>query len=1329
MISQGGKKILERFVSTAKNLLMENVTQMLQQHYGIWADGHSIPVEQLPNQDTDNVHTARMLHERLKHLLAALPEEKAEKEKLAVSQLISEQAFTQLNRFCALRMCEERDLILESIRGGYDSVGFQSYDAIASQVAAPKYERYKWYLHSIFDELSVELPAVFDRFSPYGLVFPDASTLLKLLQLINDSQLSEWYDEQDGTTVNFWTEDETLGWMFQDYNSLEERRQMREESNKPRNSREMAVRNQFFTPEYIVRFLSDNSLGRIWYEMTGGKSRIGEELCQYMVRRPDETLAERKLKEPTEILSLDPTCGSMHFGIYLYEVYEYIYMDAWDNQPSLLHSFREVHTRESFQREVPKLILENNIFGCEIDPRALQLAALSLWLRAQKSYSQMNIPANERPLIKRSNLVLAEAMPGNKRLLNGLMEELDKPLQNLIRKIWDKMKFVGEAGLLFKMEKEIESDIEILRKNWSKVNKQSSVDMFKSDDERQKDEAEQRSIARLARKEEKEQFFNQVTEKLQEALQQLSAKLSEEEGYENALFTEDATRGFAFIELCQKRFDCIVMNPPFGEGSENTSDYLDKNYPAWCRNLVCAFFDRMQEMLDEQGRLGAIFDRTVMIKSSYESFRKRNLCGFITNCADTGWGVLDASVETSTLVLNKYSSDVEGIFMDVLDVNPEEKAIQLHALITALREDEEVKWNHIRKSVDFGNLPNTIIGYYFAESIINLFKFKNIESRNIIVRQGHAFVSTVHYRLFYELLNSNEYYHMYNGGSFSQFYSTYREVAFWGDSGKTVKANSSVVLRNPDYQLLAGIGYGKRGEIVDAHILHNKSFFTVEGLALTQISETNRYSVLSLINSILGQYSINLYCAQHKHAGYMNLLPMPDYASRQSDINRIVNAIITIKRKWFSLDETNLEYHGLLAQIDISQSIDKALGKMQEQLNEDYIRYQELVRENHDLWMDLAGIEPDSDFRKTLNDYKQRRPYEELLSIDGASNTNVIDKKVMAQEIVMELVGMAFGRWDADYATGKKTIPEFGNVFDALPFMPVVSLQNESSPNASGSGFPAWEQNIPKEGTNNSQGGNTNGAYFSIPEDGILSMDADSPLSLTTHVRDVMRYIWDERADDIEYELCQLIGCKNLQNYLESPTGFFDYHFKRYTKSRRKAPIYWPLSSEDGSLTYWVYYPKLNQNTLHSLILKLRDENERLHSQIAATTDKTQQTLLRGRQQQVEGMMDELNNIINAGYKPNHDDGVPVTSCPLVKLIAHRGWKQECTENWEDLQKGEYDWSHLAMSMFPARVTQKAKKDWCLALTPGLEHLCENKPKEKKTRKKKSDTQTSIDFE
>lgn len=1301
MISQGGKKILERFVTNAKNLLMHNITALLQQYYGIWADGHSIAVEALPIQDTDIIHTARMLRERLNHLLAALPEDKANKEKLAVGQLISEQAFTQLNRFCALRMCEERDLILESIRKGYDSGGFQGYDAVANIVPASKYQRYKWYLQSIFDELSIELPAVFDRYSPYGLVFPDESTLLSLLEMINDEQLSAWYDEQNKTTANFWKEDETLGWMFQYYNSLEERRQMREESNKPRNSREMAVRNQFFTPDYVVRFLTDNSLGRIWYEMTGGKSRIGEEQCHYMVRRPDEVLTERAIKEPTEILSLDPTCGSMHFGIYLYEVYEYIYMDAWDNQPQLLHSFREIHTRESFHKEVPRLILEKNIYGCEIDPRALQLAALSLWLRAQKSYAQMGIQAGDRPLIKKSNLVLAEAMPGNKRLLKGLMDELDSPMQRLITKIWDKMKFVGEAGLLFKMEKEIDAEIEYLRKNWAKVNQYRYATLFSTDEQRAKIEAE--NATRRALIKNKEGFFAEITERLKEALQQLSAKLSEEEGYENALFSEDATRGFAFIELCQKRFDCIVMNPPFGEGSENTSKYLDDNYPAWCRNLVCAFFDRMQEMLDQQGRLGAIFDRTVMIKSSYENFRKRNLCGFITNCADTGWDVLDASVETSTLVLNKYSSDIEGAFIDVLDMNAEEKNDKLQTLIKALNADEEEKRIYNASSIDFKNLPNAIIGYYFDKNILKIFDFDNLEERQFVARQGHSFVSPDRFfRLHYEVNNCISMSHLYHGGAFNLFYYPYKDLVIWEKDGEIVKSSSSV-LRNPYYHGYIGCGYGKRGDILDAHVLKKKMFFTHEGHAISKLSIDNAFCVLSYINSIVCQYTINQYCAQHKVNGYVNLLPMPDFTSCQSCIEKIVVAIIKIKRKWFSLDEINLEYHGFIEQINISDGVDKALELMQEQLNEDYIHYQELVRENDDLWMDLADIARDSDFRKTLNDYKQRRPYEELLSIDGASTQNIINKQVMAQEIVMELVGMAFGRWDMSYAKGTREVPPFGDVFDALPFMPVISLDTQ--------GLLEY--------------------YIPLPMNGILTNQKDARDNLANRVSEVMRQLWHDRADDIEYELCQLIGCRSLQAYFESPTGFFDYHFKRYTKSRRKAPIYWPLTSEDGSITYWVYYPRLTKDTLPALVVRLRQEQESQRSALnaaLASHDKAKETDIRNTLQQIEGMMERLNAIIATGYAPCHDDGVPVTAAPLHELFAHRGWRQECESNMEKLQKGEYDWSHLAMSLYPARIVAKAKKDWCMALTHGLEHLCENKPKEKKTRKKKEDKQQTLDF-
>lgn len=1305
MISQNGKKIIERFVSAAKHFLMQNVTEMLQQWYGIWADGHTIGVEQLPSQDTDIVHTARMLRDRLQHLMAALPDTDtdADKERQAVGQLVAEQAFTQLNRFCALRMCEERDLIMESIRGGYESAGFMAYDSIAQNVGASRYERYRCYLLSVFDELSIELPAVFDRFSPFGLLFPDESTLMKLLELINDSQLSAWFDEQNAVTVNFWKEDETLGWMFQDYNSLEERRKMREASSKPRNSREMAVRNQFFTPEYVVRFLTDNSLGCIWYEMTRGESRIGEEQCRYMIRRPGEPLEERKLKEPTEILSLDPTCGSMHFGLYLYEVYEYIYMDAWDHQPSLLQKFREVHTRESFRREVPKLILENNIYGCEIDPRALQIAALSLWLRAQKSYSQMNLDAAERPLITRSNLVLAEAMPGNKRLLKGLMDEFDKPMQRLLTTIWNKMKYVGEAGLLFKMEKEISDDIEYLRKNWSKVNQNRNANIFDSEERRA--EIAAANEVRTELRHHKDEFFEEIAERLQTALQELSSRLSEEEGYENALFSEDATRGFAFIELCQKRFDCIVMNPPFGEGSEHTSQYLNDNYPAWSKNLVCAFFDRMQEMLDDEGKLGAIFDRTVMIKSSYEAFRRRNLCGFITACADTGWGVLDASVETSTLVLNKLCSNVEGVFMDVQDVNPEEKNENLQVLIRTYNRGEDAKWIYVAKSVEFDNLPNTVIGYYFGEDMFRLFKFSSLVDRDIRARHGFSFVAPVHNRTYFECTNYKNYVHQYPGSFHSLFYTVYRDLVDWKNEGTIAKTWNAFRSCNESYRYNPGVGYGKRGDILDAHVLKKNFFFTNEGQAIPCSNEVEGEICLCYINSILAQYAINLYTGQHKINGNLNLLPMPDYATRQSDIERIVNAIIAIKRKWFSLDETNLEYHGLIAQMHIDTTIDAALNKMQEQLTADYTRYEELVKENDDLWMDLADIDRNSEFRQTLNNYKSRRPYEELLSIDGASSQNVIDKKVMAQEIVMELVGMTFGRWNTAYAKGEQAIPEFGDVFDALPFMPVVSLDEAACP-----------------------------AQLDVPTDGILTNNSDSSLCLASHVREVMHYLWADRADDMEYELCQLIGCKSLQAYLASPTGFFDYHFKRYTKSRRKAPIYWLLASEDGTVDYWVYYPKLSKNTLPQLIIRLREQQEQLRTRLNAALaahDKTQESQTRAEQEQVEGMMDELNRILAAGYVPNHDDGVPVTAAPLLHLAASRPWRVECEKNMELLEKGDYDWSHLAMSMYPARVTQKAKKDWCMALTHGLEHICENKPKEKKARKKKEDNinpQLSLSF-
>jgi hypothetical protein len=208
----------------------------------------------------------------------------------------------------------------------------------------------------------------------------------------------------------------------------------------------------------VVEFLTDNTLGRIWYEMRQGDTCL-KERCRYLVRRPneiwlqpgeeppagvvaDEALSQeellrqavhipsRPLKDPREIRMLDPACGSMHFGLYAFDLYLAIYEEAWeiaqgsDEQAKQGEHFAAFVAyaagfaeKADFLREVPRLVLQHNIHGVDIDPRATQIARLTLWLRAQRAWQEQGVEVAARPAISRSNVVCAEPMPGERELL------------------------------------------------------------------------------------------------------------------------------------------------------------------------------------------------------------------------------------------------------------------------------------------------------------------------------------------------------------------------------------------------------------------------------------------------------------------------------------------------------------------------------------------------------------------------------------------------------------------------------------------------------------------------------------------------------------------------------------------------------------------------------------------------------------------------------------------------------------------------------------------------------------------------------------------------
>lgn len=275
---------LQRFVGDARSLLVEEFTRQLQQEFGLDPNtGELADLSKLEHLGDSRLETARMLREISAHYLAVDGDGHAAKSRKAVlERIVREQAFTVLNRLAALRMLEARGLLLESVANGYRSKGFQLYERLAGHALGETGDAYRCYLFSLFDAFSLDLKMLFDRHAPQGLLFPREPALLELLALIDAADLEA-----------LWSEDETIGWIYQYFNSPEERKKMRDEGKSgPCNSRELAVRNQFFTPRYVVEFLVDNTLGRLWFEATGGRTVLADR-CRYLLIKPGSVAGDQ----------------------------------------------------------------------------------------------------------------------------------------------------------------------------------------------------------------------------------------------------------------------------------------------------------------------------------------------------------------------------------------------------------------------------------------------------------------------------------------------------------------------------------------------------------------------------------------------------------------------------------------------------------------------------------------------------------------------------------------------------------------------------------------------------------------------------------------------------------------------------------------------------------------------------------------------------------------------------------------------------------------------------------------------------------------------------
>ncbi|GLH65983.1 hypothetical protein GETHED_03470 [Geothrix edaphica] len=171
--------------------------------------------------------------------------------------------------------------------------------------------------------------------------------------------------------------------------------------------------------------------------------------------------------------------------------------------------------------------------------------------------------------------------------------------------------------------------------------------------------------------------------------------------------------------------------------------------------------------------------------------------------------------------------------------------------------------------------------------------------------------------------------------------------------------------------------------------------------------------------------------------------------------------------------------------------------------------------------------------------------------------------------------------------------------------------------------------------------------------------------------------------------------------------SFFEHHLKRYTKSRRKAPIYWQLGTPSGSYSVWLYYPRLTRDSLFRLLNdvvkpKVAYEEQRLAGMREQNARRTELEPQEALVEELQAFRDEVARVTPL-FDPNLDDGVLINAAPLHRLFVHAGWRRDTQAAWAQLVRGDFEWSNMALHLWPERVIPLCAEQRHLALAHDLE--------------------------
>lgn len=820
----------------------------------------------------------------------------------AFEKLVEEFTFTLFNRLAALKVMEAHilhpEIVTRRSQHGDRSFAHKHWLEQNPNGRSEEMEGLVRFMEDQLAFLATDIP-LFSPLHPYHLL-PTAIELSGIINAFNQVETDAQVEDA------IWQSDDVLSWLYESYNN--QKKADHKASGDKTEYNKVSIQSQVYTPRWVVKFLVDNSLGKLYLEMYPDSDIKNK---YKIVNAPITQTRERK--PLTEIHLIDPSTGSGNFMLYAFDLFYDLYLDQIENYGA---SYDE--------NKIAKLIIENNLHGIDLDDRAIQLAQLGLYIKAKRRKRTIRI---DHFNVVSSDFYLPPYDEVKELFETGTV--LDAKQKEIIRDIWTDLQQAYKFGSLIRLEEKLSIQLHGLKQQYDRT----QLTMF-----------EENTLANY------EQFRDNFFANLKRAVEQNTAK----QGRTFLITkTQDA---ITFLQLLTQKYDVAVANPPYTDSADFGAElktFIDANYRQpykFNTNLYATFIKRCCELTNETGKVGIIHPHTFMFIKTFEDVRKYMIeHTHIDLLVDYGLDRVNLFgtnilLDATWYVLSKKKSEKLGLYFNIT-ANQQEKFKQ-ESLVQAY--DDAINQ---RKNERVFSLPQSKLKiidgwpfiYWISDGFREKFRGKAL-SDFLSVRVGLKTGNNDRFlRLWWEVkkstisidyISDNKKWVLYSkGGPFNKWSGNLWAVVNWENNGKeiidwcnylnTINTPGGVAV-NRQYYFKDGLTYSASGSKgASFRNLPKNCIFDVGGSSIfLERDDVNLMYCLALLNSNLSFYladclnpTVNVQVGDLKRIPFIK--PKSELETTISDLS-VQNIEIKKTLCSYRVIETNFEKNQLSAFSDTS---------------------------------------------------------------------------------------------------------------------------------------------------------------------------------------------------------------------------------------------------------------------------------------------------------------------------------------------------------------------------------------------------------------------------